>query len=295
MGGLIDVNTDGLAKLGETICYSLGLAAFGRKKMANAEYYAAIKQVEANTQAELSRLKGEDEIANYILARETRKMNNAKSVVEKAKSFFAEGESVSNEPVNVDWTNRFFSIVEDVSDETLHDIWGRILAGEVKCPNSYSLRTLELLRNMTKEEAELFIKASHFYVEKNLVCTENCFLSLHETLLLGEIGLINNEELRKKWTVNSNSELNIKIDEKTVIVLHNDTNQQIKLSIPVKKISKAGIEILSLMEKSNRNDFYNDLAKILKSKGISRIFKHEITECKGDNYRYLISGKELIV
>ena len=44
MGALIEINTDGLAKLGETICYGTGLAAFGRKKMANAEAYAAMKQ-----------------------------------------------------------------------------------------------------------------------------------------------------------------------------------------------------------------------------------------------------------
>ena len=44
MGALIEINTDGLAKLGETICYGIGLAAFGRKKMANAEAYAAINK-----------------------------------------------------------------------------------------------------------------------------------------------------------------------------------------------------------------------------------------------------------
>ena len=49
MGAIVEINTDGLAKLGETICYSLGLTAFGRKKMANAESYAAIKQAETNS------------------------------------------------------------------------------------------------------------------------------------------------------------------------------------------------------------------------------------------------------
>lgn len=65
MGALIDVNTDGLAKLGEVISYGLGLTAFGRKKMADAESYAAIKQAETNTQVELIKQKGAEEIANY--------------------------------------------------------------------------------------------------------------------------------------------------------------------------------------------------------------------------------------
>lgn len=32
MGALIEINTDGLAKLGETICYSLGLTAYDVKR-----------------------------------------------------------------------------------------------------------------------------------------------------------------------------------------------------------------------------------------------------------------------
>ena len=292
MGALIEINTDGLAKLGETICYGIGLAAFGRKKMANAEAYAAIKQAETETKVEFLKLKGQEEIAKYISARESRKINNVKSVVEKATSHFMEEEKVSNEPVNTDWTNRFFSIVEDISDETLQDIWGRILAGEVKQPNSFSLRTLDLLRNVTKEEAELFVKASKYYVEKNFICTEEFALSLHETLLLGETGFINSEELTKEWNIEPNSKLEIIIDRNTLIILHNDTNKKVWCQPSVKKLSKAGIEILSLVEKTDRNKFYKIRTQFFKSNGVSRVFKHEIVEY-GENCSYKSIGEEL--
>lgn len=292
MGALIEINTDGLAKLGETICYGIGLAAFGRKKMANAEAYTAIKQAETETKVEFLKLKGQEEIAKYISARESRKINNVKSVVEKATSHFMEEEKVSNEPVNTDWTNRFFSIVEDISDETLQDIWGRILAGEVKQPNSFSLRTLDLLRNVTKEEAELFVKASKYYVEKNFICTEEFALSLHETLLLGETGFINSEELTKEWNIEPNSKLEIIIDRNTLIILHNDTNKKVWCQPSVKKLSKAGIEILSLVEKTDRNKFYKILTQFFKSNGVSRVFKHEIVEY-GENCSYKSIGEEL--
>lgn len=292
MGALIEINTDGLAKLGETICYGIGLAAFGRKKMANAEAYAAIKQAETETKVEFLKLKGQEEIAKYISARESRKINNVKSVVEKATSHFMEEEKVSNEPVNTDWTNRFFSIVHNISDETLQDIWGRILAGEVKQPNSFSLRTLDLLRNVTKEEAELFVKASKYYVEKNFICTEEFALSLHETLLLGETGFINSEELTKEWNIEPNSKLEIIIDRNTLIILHNDTNKKVWCQPSVKKLSKAGIEILSLVEKTDRNKFYKILTQFFKSNGVSRVFKHEIVEY-GENCSYKSIGEEL--
>lgn len=289
---LIEINTDGLAKLGETICYGLGLTASGRKKMADAEAYSVIKETETSMQVEILKLKGEEEIANYVLARESRKINNVKSVVEKATSHFVEGEKVSEEPVNVDWTNRFFGIVEDISDETLHDIWGRILAGEVKNPSSFSLRTLELLRNMTKEEAELFVKASKFYIEGDFICTEGFTLSFQEILLLEETGLIRNSSLVKKWPVRPNSKLEIVIDKNTLFILHNDKNEAINYSMEVKRLSKAGIELLSLIEQPDRSMFYSYLARYFKAAGMSHVFKHEIVEY-GNIYKYKILGQEL--
>lgn len=295
MGSLIEINTEGLAKLAETICYATGWTAHGRKKMADADSYAVIKQAETEAKAELLRLKGRDEVADYIEARETRKLNNVKSVLEKATSHFTEGEKVSDEPVNADWTNRFIGIVEGISDETLQDIWGRILAGEVKQPNSYSLRTLDLLRNITKEEAELFVKASKYYIDGDYICTEEFALTLNETLLLCETGLINSEELTMNWTVNPNSRLNIDIDRQTMLALHNDSPKTIICNPSIRKLSKAGIEIMSLIERKNRTEFYQTIARFFKSKGISHVYRHEIVEHTGTQYRYKTVGEEIDV
>lgn len=292
MGALIEFNTDGLAKMADTICYATGWTAHGRKKMAEADVYALTRQAEAEAKAELLRLKGRDEVADYIEARESRKLNNVKSVLEKATSHFTEGEKVSDEPVNADWTNRFIGIVEGISDETLQDIWGRILAGEVKQPNSYSLRTLDLLRNITKEEAELFVKASKYYIETNFICTEDFALSLHETLLLGEIGLINSEDLTKDWSVEPNDVNKIPIDKQNLLILHNNTDRRIRCNISVKKLTKAGIEIMTLIENPERSEFYKSLTRFLKAKGISRITRHRIVDY-GSQCQYLIVGEEL--
>lgn len=293
MGSLIEINTDGLAKLAETICYATGLTAHGRKKMADADSYAVIRQAETEAKAELLRLKGRDEIADYIEARETRKLNNVKSVLEKASSHFTEGEKVSDEPVDADWTNRFIGIVEDISDETLQDIWGRILAGEVKRPNSYSLRTLELLRNITKEEAELFVKASKYYIERDCIYTGDFALSLNETLLLGETGLINSEELTMNWNVEPNSKFNVIVDKQTLLILQNDSSRRFAINPSVRKLTKAGMEIMPLIEMQDRTAFYQSLARFFKSKGISHVFRHDIIGYTDTHYRYKSEGEEL--
>ena len=40
-----------------------------------------------------------------------------------------------------------------MSSEELQTLWGRVLAGEIKSPGTFSLRTLEFLKNTSHEEA----------------------------------------------------------------------------------------------------------------------------------------------
>ena len=164
MGALVEINTDGLAKFADTISFALGGTARGEKKMADAKAYAA--EVEARTKYKVALIEaqGQETLANYVMAKESRKLSNTMAVIEKAQSHFTEGEQVSDEPIDEGWENRFFNIVEEISDDELREIWGRVLAGEIKKPKSYSLRTLECLRNLNKEEASLIVKVAPYYV-----------------------------------------------------------------------------------------------------------------------------------
>jgi hypothetical protein len=56
--------------------------------------------------------------------------------------------------MNFDWFVRFYEEAGNVSDEMMQDLWAKTLAGEVNKPGSFSLRTLDTLKNMSQEEAE---------------------------------------------------------------------------------------------------------------------------------------------
>jgi len=107
-------------------------------------------------------------------------------------------ESVSEEPIDEDWITRFFSMAEDVSSEDMQLFWGKILAGKIKQPNSFSLRTLEVLRNISTEEAKIFEKISHYCVRWNqsifIKYSEKYFdnkgLYYNDFMLLKELGII---------------------------------------------------------------------------------------------------------
>lgn len=73
-------------------------------------------------------------------------------------------DQVSDEPVNPDWFARWRREAQVIGDEEMRQLWGRILAEEVKNPHAISLTTLDILKNITAEDAELFCKVSRFRI-----------------------------------------------------------------------------------------------------------------------------------
>ena len=57
---------------------------------------------------------------------------------------------------NPEFRRRWISEASNVSDETLQDLWARLLAGELESPGSVSNDTMSIARDLTKERAEEF-------------------------------------------------------------------------------------------------------------------------------------------
>ena len=294
MGALIEVNTDGLAKLAETVGGWFGWNARAIEHNAEAEAYATVRKVDAENAANLARLQGEEQVESYILTREKRKMNNVQNVVEQAQQHFVDGEQVSDEPVNQDWLNRFFNIVEDVSDAEMQQLWARILAGEVKKTKSYSLRTLEVLRNMTKEEANLFVKAKAYVIDDSFIINRTEYMSVQEMLLLEDIGLINSNILTKYYTLPPIPFFIIPINKKYALAVTKPITQELTVEIPVKSLTPAGVELLKLVETITSNEVYKYIAKVLYENGCTNVIKHKIKEWNpGSNIALECEGEKL--
>lgn len=73
-----------------------------------------------------------------------------------AEELNGSAEEYSEESVDFDWVMRFFDAVSNISNEDMQRLWGKILAGEIKKPGKCSLRTLDIVRNMSPKEAKTF-------------------------------------------------------------------------------------------------------------------------------------------
>ena len=155
------------------------------------------------------------EVANDLLASgqmtytEYYKAKNFTDVAEKADEIFAKNQyTVKKEPYDFDWFIRFYEAVGNISDEDMQDIWAKILAGEINQPHTYSLRLIDVLKNLGKQEAELFEticnhtitigNATVFPSYKDYL--SSCGIMYADMLKMDELGLMRSMAVNTSYT-----------------------------------------------------------------------------------------------
>jgi hypothetical protein len=77
------------------------------------------------------------------------------AVAEAAIDLEGETNFPSEKPAE-DWVARWVDNASRVTDETMQQMWGRVLSGEIKKPGSFSLRTQHVLANLAQHEAKAY-------------------------------------------------------------------------------------------------------------------------------------------
>ena len=78
--------------------------------------------------------------------------------------------SMEQDSFSFDWLMRFFDAVGNISNEDLQQLWGKVLASEISRPKSCSLRTLDMIRNMSPEEAKSFSSLCRYVMQSGNTC-----------------------------------------------------------------------------------------------------------------------------
>lgn len=65
----------------------------------------------------------------------------------------------ASEDIDADWFYAFIDLAENIYTPTMQEVWGKILAVEINRPGSFSLRSLEILKQLTQRDAKLFSAA----------------------------------------------------------------------------------------------------------------------------------------
>lgn len=273
-----------LTKLIEVVANAIGVKYEPQRLVSRAKAEAQAERIKAIERAKTDAILAQDMeqydqlsmIEKRVLLIEQKHQTNINNVINVAAQSLEEEKNVSPEPVNPDWATRFFDIVQDISDETMQDLWGRILAGEVKCPKSYSLRTLDVLRNITCDEARLFEKVANYvmydnsyfvYYDPSFRKNDKMELTYEEIAKLTEIGLIQaggglvHAHLHNK---EGKTIINAMAYGNYVLLIEQPSTYQ-EVSFPVYPLTKAGAELFQLIKVTPNDDYMKAYANMLKN------------------------------
>lgn len=125
----------------------------------------------ANVEAKIITYKGDMELSELqrragqrLMQQEERRQGNIEDVIEKAIPLLEDGARPEN--IDDDWVAHFFRESQDISDESMKELWSKILAGEANKPGTYSRRTINILGSMSQRDAEKF----------KIICKFVCFI-----------------------------------------------------------------------------------------------------------------------
>ncbi len=134
-----------------------GIAAPGQiKRVAKAEAEAAI--IKAQSEIEIT-----DQHLRAVQRRieeDARQQKNIEDITSKAIPHL--NEDANPENMDDDWIANLFDKCRIVSDEEMQSLWARVLATEANTPGTLSKRTVNLLSDFDKSDAELFTKLCGF-------------------------------------------------------------------------------------------------------------------------------------
>ena len=118
----------------------------------------------AEVDVEMYRRKMENDILvnqSFTLYEINKLKNFANTVLNAENELQSVGDTLSEEEteaadIDFDWMMRFFDAVGNISNADLQRLWGKVLAGEIKSPGKCSLRTIDIIRNMSSKEAKIY-------------------------------------------------------------------------------------------------------------------------------------------
>ncbi len=191
--------------------------------------------------------------------------------------------------VEEDWLSRWRDSASQVSAEELQVLWGRVLAGEIKSPGTFSLRTLEFLRNLSKEDARRIEKLASFVVDdfvfngdKTLLESEG--ITFGFLLSLQDLGIIDVSQRKVIFESMQQDRFirGIVAYKRVLIVTHEDPSKELHLG-KVCRLTSLGKEVLKLGAFMPHEPYLRQVGKAIQDLGFQvAVARYEqVTETEG--------------
>jgi hypothetical protein len=203
-----------------------------------------------------------------------RKRENVAAAIDAADAELKQGsepETPPPPPVD-DWLFRWRDYAGEVSAEEMQTMWGRVLAGEVRTPGAFSMRTLQFMRNMSKKEAELVARIGPFaclnYVLRDTEYLASQGITFSDLLGLDELGILNGVEgllNRNLKGAGLNRPVPVWFDSKSAVMAFGEAGKE--LTFGVYQVTQLGLELLRLDTYVAPSSYPEKIAEVIRAMG----------------------------
>jgi hypothetical protein len=223
--------------------------------------------------------------SNLVIAETVRREANVtKALLHAESSLEDDPQTPPDASVDDDWLFRWRDSASQVSSEELQYLWGKLLAGEVKSPGTYSLRTLEFIRNLSQQEAEAISTLSQFVLGDRLIfreakeLLEEAEVNFEFLLNMQQLGILSGVEvLGFSFTLKSQDTSKyvqvLKSHSMVLVMTADDPNHTV--SLPIYQISAIGQQVIGLGKFEPNIEYLRKVGEHLKSQGV----KVELAQC----------------
>ncbi|MBU8975900.1 DUF2806 domain-containing protein [Lysobacter sp. MMG2] len=159
---IVNIDAKGLSKVGaalvEKVADGIGGVFRPTQLVRVARAQAKADLIAAQSQVEINELQAR--AMQRFVAEESKRQSNIEEITRQAIPLLED--KSEPERMDDDWVANFFDKSRIVSDNEMQGLWSRILAGESNSPGKFSKRTINLLSDLDKSDAELFANLVRF-------------------------------------------------------------------------------------------------------------------------------------
>ena len=206
-----------------------------------------------------------------------REVNTTRALLRAEEELQDDTQEPPEAKVDDDWLFRWRDSASEVSSEELQYLWGKVLAGEVKAPGSFSLRTLEFIRNLSTQEAEAIAILSEFNIAG--VIYRDAKESLEEKgatfdalLYMQDIGVLSGVEaigMSMNWKSLDGASFKQVLTSNSMALILSGDDPGATISLPIYKLTSIGQQVLRLGKFGPNIDYLRKVGEHIKSQGVN--------------------------
>ena len=219
---------------------------------------------------------------------------NLRNIITEAERIVQEHKLQLSGYTKIDWIHIYFESAKNSSDTYMQNVWAKVLTRELSHPDSFSYKTLEVLKNMSSNEFKLFEKLCNIHLHGTIIKDRDflaaCGFNWVTLQKLKEFGLISLDGSQRTVDVPPNNTSSQFIsDFSYIIIFKNNETNSISIDIPCYLFTSVSNELLTVISPETQDDtaiaVATEIQKISSKKRVD-VLLHKVTAQLGDQIFY---------